>query len=1382
VVLPLSARTPAALARHREELATHLEGLSAAAGSPCSRPVTLDSVAWTLQDGRTPLEHRTAVVAADVSEAVRQLRNDTLPCTRVTGADDGVVLMLPGQGSQAPGMAKELYAQVPSFAASVDSCAELIRDLAGVDVLPMLLDPDVDASLVNETRVTQPLLFTMEVAVAAALAAWGVRPRALIGHSVGEVVAAHLSGALDLDDALRLICARGRLMQECPPGAMLAVAAHWPDVSPLVGDRLDLAAVNGPRAITLAGDAADVDEAAALLQRLDVPAVKLPTVRAFHSRLVDGALEELREIAASLSWRAPVVPFVSGVTGEWMTAERCADPDYWARQAREAVRFDLGLETVLSLGDPVLVEAGPGRALRGFAAAARAGVRVALAAPKGSGGAADLLGALWTSGVAIDWRATWPTLPGRTHLPTYSFDRTRHWVDPDPDHAPVVSTKPSVAGPRDLDDGALGLPVWRQTAPSGAARGLEGPWLAVVGNDGTGRALVDALASVTPVVALSDGPLDLSPAAADGSTAWWTADLASRDDLTSVLETFAAQTGARRVPVLAAVALDEPACPGDDAVTRIASSATRLFDRLLALSQAVAAAPDLETEVVVVTDSMADVVPGAPVRPEQAVALGPVLLLPREVSHAKARAVDVCLAERAETDVVRDLVRELAQPEAEAQVALRAGRRLVREYVPFGLPEVAMPFQVRSDGAYVVTGGLGGIGLEVAHHLVRQGARDVVLVSRRDFPAMQEWESDARAPGTSEAHRRLLQRLLAMGSAGARVSVEQCDVADIDQVRSLAARLAGRGARTVGVMHCAGVAGGGMLAARTVDAAHRVLAPKLQGTVNLFSELGSDLDALVLFSSITAVTGTFGMVDYCAANNFLDAFASWATARGVPAVSIGWDGWSEVGMAEELTTAAPAAYRALQDGGAVRGCSHPLVDRVLSRSADELVAETDLWPGRHWISREHVVRGQEVVVGTAFVEMVRACWDECVGVEVHLESIAHLAAVAVNGSITVRVHLRRDDAGTWQAEVMSYATGSSPAGGTAVLAATLVPGCGVEDRVVDLDRLRGEHPLEVSAEDMESSGLLLTYGERWQSIVSTVYTDRSEVVELVLPTSVCDDIGQFVLHPALLDSCVADGQHNPMVRARGDSYLPLSYERLAWTKALPARAWSHIRHLDDRDGDVITVDVDVYDADGHVVAEIRGFALRRVDAEGFSAALGRETTDSSARGVQEQSTSLGWKSIDPELGIEALHRILGWWPAPHVIVTPEGIEEALRDTAQLDVAMLEEQLGDVRLSDQRVAGGGEAGTERPATPREQQLADLWSSVLGVEHVSRHDSFFDLGGNSLVAVQLVARIRAVMGRRVGIAVLFDHPTLSGLAAALDDDPSPSAVPETTAGAR
>lgn len=422
-VLRLSAKTPQALQRQAERLAqwrkTHPQA-------------SLADAAWTLDTGRARMAERGVIVACDGIEPARLLRGRTL------NAVDGTVWMFPGQGTQYAGMGERLYREEPVFREALDRCAELLREPLGADLRELMFARgEAAAARLCNTAVAQPAIFSFSYALARLWQSRGLQPRALLGHSIGEFVAATLAGVFSLEQVLPLIALRGALMAAQAPGSMLAVREEEGVLRGLLPPALDFAAVNAPRLCVVSGPTPAIEAFKAVLEKRGIASSLLRTSHAFHSAMMEPALEPFAAAVARCELRAPQIPLVSTVTGEPLGDAQARDPQYWAQQLRRPVRFADAARALAQVPGRVFLEVGPGQSLSTALRQIAAGMQVeavASQAPSGSGAVDECehletaLGRLWLAGIELEPDAA--AQGRRIALPGYPFERTRHWIEP----------------------------------------------------------------------------------------------------------------------------------------------------------------------------------------------------------------------------------------------------------------------------------------------------------------------------------------------------------------------------------------------------------------------------------------------------------------------------------------------------------------------------------------------------------------------------------------------------------------------------------------------------------------------------------------------------------------------------------------------------------------------------------------------------------------------------------------------------------------------------------------------------------------------------------------------------------------------------------------
>ena len=1394
-LLPISARTTTALDTATSNLYEYLNE---------NKSLDLADVVYTLQVGRKQFNHRRVVVCRDMDDAVRAL--ETLDARRVFTSlqeprERPVVFMFPGQGSQYVRMGQELYNSESVFREEVDRCSELLEPHIGFDLRSVLYPADSDfekaARNINQTYITQPALFVTEYALAKQWMAWGVKPYAMIGHSIGEYVAACLAGVFSLEDALRLVAKRGRMIQGLPSGSMLVVSLPERKVRVLLEKHpeLAIAAINAPELCTVSGphEAIEKFEAEVKVQQLMVR--RLHTSHAFHSQMMEPILASFIEEVKKTKLNEPSIPYISNVTGTWITAPEATDPAYWAQHIRQTVRFGDGAAELFKDPQRFLLEVGPGNTLsvlvrhhplRGAAQMVHSSLRRADEQEPDESVMLTTLGRLWLANVNVDWTRMYAgETRRRVPLPAYPFERQRYWIDAQAGYGSAARSKSLQKNPEIAD--WFYAPSWRRADLTASAASERQRWLIFADECGIAGGLRKRLeAAGQEVITVRAGD-----EFGRSSNATYTVNPARREDYQSLIK----EIGATSDTSQSIVHLWNVTSKDQDAdLSRSFYSFIYLVqvlgEQLLTLPPTDGRAEE-QLRIRVISNNVQEVTGEEDLCPEKATLLGPCRVINQEYKNITCQSIDVIAPEvgsRESEQLIDQLFVETTANDDKARVIAYRGRhRWVQDFEQVTLAGATeTPLRLRDRGVYLITGGMGGIGLELGQYLASEVQARLVLVGRTPLPAREEWDEWITTHDESDDVSQRILKVRAIEDAGGEVLIVPADVTDEEQMRNVLAQARRSFGEINGVVHAAGVAGGGIIQLKTPAMANNVLAPKVTGTRVLDRILDNvSLDFFVMCSSRSSVLGGFGNVDYCAANAYLDAFAHYKRSQGARStVAIDWDAWASVGMlvksAERVATKKAAAHKAVHVNGNGNGnghqpSGHPLLHRQILDFADERTYESDFSVTEHWVLDDHRIVGTAVMPGTAYLEMARAAVEkESRAGTLEIRDAFFLAPLALRDDEKRKVRTIVEKAG----DEFSYRIVSQPAttnGDTAEWQTFSIGKIGYVDagppKRHDLREIleRCNRKEIVIHDDDEFDPDL---GPRWQSLQRVNVGDGELIATLELPPLFAGDMDHLKLHPALLDRATGTAKH---FLVNEGHYLPMGYKRLQIRGPLPRKVHTYIKQKDSGSrNETITFDIVLLDDDGVERVVIDSFSQKRInDATGTIKKLaGTEPRKAEpADGIYQRKLAAG---ITPEEGVEVFRRILSNDSPPQILVSTKDLFASIEQAnAFTEVELIEESEKTTVARPAHPRPNLSTPYVAPRTEIEQRLANIWQQMLGIDQVSIHDNFFELGGDSVQAIQISVKINEA-GLHFTPQQLFQNQTIAELAAILDTSSATPAV--------
>ena len=1336
-IIAVSGRSKAALDANSAALAGWL------AANPA---VNMADLSFTLIQGRRQFDRRRVLVAHDAAQAARLLAEPDPHLVfdhQQAGDPAQAVFMLPGGGAQYAGMARGLYETEPVFREWMDRGLDHMAAAHGADLRALWLpEPGLEAEA--DRRLLQPslqlpLLMITEYALAQLWMSWGVAPAALIGHSMGENTAACIAGVMSFEDCIGLVRLRGLLFDRVPAGGMLSVPLAPEDfAAEMEALGLDLAAVNGPGLSVVSGPDAALDRFAERMAAREVECQRIAISIAAHSRLLDGVLDEFRAYLASIPLNAPRIPVVSNRSGLPLSDEQATSPDYWVQHLRGTVRFADGIAHLAQVPGRVFVEMGPGRAMQAMAKAhpAIAANRVISTLRHRDHATGDdsyfmaALARFWACGGRIDWDQIWGgARRRRLSLPGYAFQRKPYFIERAA-HAAAEAAQDLARIDAPADWGWR--PAWKLAAPN-IEIGPRGPvapqawtWLVFADDLGLAARLTEGLRARGQRVAV----VEVGDTFADKGDGRFLLPVESdREGYEMLLAALAGQDMVPdRILHLWSVTQGAKFRPGSSLLN---SQLERGFFGLLHLAQAIGAElPDATLELIAMCNDALRVADEPAPAPEKAAAAGPIRVMPHEMANIRARLVDIRLPAKGLDALAADLLEEALAPSGAAVAAWRNGRRFEQSLEKVALEDDGMA-AIPQGAACLITGGFGGIGQAVARELAGRGGAKLALTTRGrvDSPAVM-------------ASVRQLESL------GAEVLAIRADVTSPeDMARALAETRARFGSLDV-VLHAAGVIRDGLMAAKTDDEAWDVLAPKLLGTRALIGALAENPAKLtVLFSSTSSVIAPAGQADYVAANEYLNAVARSAPPALGRVVAVNWGVWADAGMAARAMGLDTALAVAVPQGRPLLDESLPMPGGREFRSALKM---------QDWIIGGHrTAQGQALMPGTGWIELVAEAALECgLALPLAIRALEFRRPVLVSDTALVSTRVSPEGDGL-RIEILD-----DPQGEPNVSALV----AGLQEPAPEPLALGGPWDRDGQGAALPSAQEgQMAFGPRWQVLRRYRIAGDEGVAELSLAPEYAAETGEWLAHPALMD--IATGWAMQLIQGWAPDHLwvPMGYGAIRLYAPLPAQVVSRIRNAGENTAaqGMAQFDITLAAPDGTVVAEITGFALRKLAAA---------IAATPARSQPPRSLSPTERRLQHNIG-QGIPAAIG--PAMLSRAVSTGLSQVY--VSSLDLPALIAEAGVVE--DTAPAEGGFERPEldsdfvAPAPGIQAELAAIWSGLLGIAQVGAADSFFDLGGHSLIAVRMFGQVRKAFGLDLPISTLFEAPTIAELAALIEERTGP-----------
>jgi acyl transferase domain-containing protein/NADP-dependent 3-hydroxy acid dehydrogenase YdfG/acyl carrier protein len=1352
-LLPVSAKSQKVIDVHKKEIGDFI----------LKNPgINISNLSFTALQGRKHFNYRASIAFKNTNDLLQKIKENKWKSNKLKQEDRKLAFMFPGQGNQYIGMGKELYESYDVFRKSVDDCANAIHENLGIDILKTIFasqDDEKAKKLINQTYITQPALFTISYATAKLLMSWGYKAEVLMGHSVGEYVAATLAGVFSLSDALKAVSIRGKLIQELPGGAMTAVLMSEEDVLPLLGNQCTIGALNNPGLSVISGPYNEIETLEKKLSELKIFNKRIPTSHAFHSPMMDAMLDKFTRTIENIELNIPKIPVLSTVTGSFLSNEEATSVEYWVQHVRKTVRFSDAVQLMIETTPSVFLEVGPGQSLesavkRHFKQEVEHSVCGTMHLTNGEQSESEhlisSLGMLWNFGIDANYKLFFnEDKPSRIPIPLYAFDRKKYIVEKPSSKEQIeedeevknldLSQWAYVQNMKKTLSSKILLQQYKNKITQENNENTKEEQLLIFGDDNEITNTIVKLTNNKHTVKVLRGACFEKL-----NTNEYKVNPSKREDYKSVFSNLRDEgIIVNRIIHLWNIS--------EGKETDEQSNELNAFYSPLYLEQALIEHSDTsEINILFVCDGLLNIGNENIISPLKSLLVGPVRTIRKESKYISARLVDIESSKLNYNTIGKMLLDEVRILNDDLVIALRKNGRWTEFFEKIELPKLThLTKSFKDNGVYLITGGTGGMGLEFAKYAAKSEGCKLILTYQTTMPQRQQW-NEYIEQNDGDFMSEKLKTIIELENSGANISLVQLDIANEQQVADLAKFIKEKWERLDGIIHAAGKAGGGIIALKTPEMANEVIYPKTKGTLLLdkyFGKFKSDFTAY--FSSITAVVPEPSRIDYMGANSFLDYYAKYRNQNNSSrSISINWGSWSKVGMAARWKEIRETQNRKLYENKEYNKAG--LHNEKLDNGKE--IYRVGIDNTNNWVYKEHLVGKQETLVGTFIID----CFNKIAEIKYpnKKHSISDLyftrpVFIKKHFAPLLRLNVTTEQNG-YRIQFLSLESSDKNAhwetAATCFISDNASPCANIDD-IKDLWNgftKDNNNPL-MFQEVIKDGKELLKYSKRWMNVVERYRQNNTYIVHQTLPSNYIHDLNHFVLHPAVLDSLFA----NIFSNRSSDLYLPFSYKKLSIYGNFTKNMYAIVELLDviENNPDTVSFNAIVYSAEGKAILKINNYTFMNMAKKQLN-----------NTNVEEIDAQEDKDNILPQEGIDIFERVMNYGIDGNIILSPYNI---LKD---IETAFVDKENSTEEIEEATTYERPDLSSEyvEPSNEIEETIVKIWGQILGIGKIGINDHFNELGGNSLLIVQSLSNISQAFEMEIPVSAFKDNETVKSLA--------------------